>query len=90
VHAGVAVARFVRVAAQAGEVGLRLGMARAELGGEIVDNKFRKWGSDVASECRALGGTLEAVGRVLEACLAEEIGVAKYDCPLLSVPILER
>ena len=77
VHAGVAVGRFVRVAAQAGEVGLRIGMARGYTGGQIVDDNFKKWGSDVAKECRTLGGTLEAVGRVIEACLTEEIVLSK-------------
>ncbi|KAF8531321.1 hypothetical protein JB92DRAFT_2691954 [Gautieria morchelliformis] len=77
VHAGVAVARFVRVAAQAGEVGLRIGIARENTGGQGIDDSFKKWGSDVAKECRTLGGTLEAVGRVIEACLTEEIVLAK-------------
>jgi hypothetical protein len=76
-HAGVAVARFVRVAAQAGEVGLRIGIARETTGGEGIDDSFKKWGSDVAKECRTLGGNLEAVGRVIEACLTEEIVIAK-------------
>ncbi|KAF8589090.1 hypothetical protein K439DRAFT_1333586 [Ramaria rubella] len=69
--------KFVRVAAQAGEVGLRIGMARTQRNDQTVNDKFRKWGRDVAKECRALGGTLEAVGRVLEACLTEEIVLAK-------------
>ena len=77
VHAGVAVGRFVRVAAQAGEVGLRIGMVREHMGEQVVDDRFKKWGSDVAKECRTLGGTLEAVGRVIEACLTEEIVLAK-------------
>ncbi|KAF8515678.1 hypothetical protein BU17DRAFT_76792 [Hysterangium stoloniferum] len=77
VHAGVAIARFVSVAAQAGEVSMRLGIARRECNGEAIDDRFKRWGSEVAKECRALGGTLEAVGRVLEACLSEEIVLAK-------------
>ena len=77
VHASVAVARFVRVAAQAGEVGLRIGMARENVERNIIDDKFKKWGRNVAKECRALGGTLEVVGHVLEGCLTEEIVLAK-------------
>ena len=77
VHAGVAVARFIRVAAQAGEVGLRIGMARENMGGQVIDDKLNKWGADIAKECRTLGGALEAVGQVIEACLTEEIIIAK-------------
>jgi hypothetical protein len=85
VYAGVAIARFVRVAAQAGEVGMRLGIARRECDGTAIDDGFKRWASDVAKECRALGGTLEAVGRVLEACLSDQIVLAKSvtsQCPV--------
>ncbi|KIJ38993.1 hypothetical protein M422DRAFT_258145 [Sphaerobolus stellatus SS14] len=78
VHAGIATARFIRVAAQAGEVGLRLGMIReGDRGSGVLGGELRAWGGEVARECRELGGTLEAVGRVLEACLTDEILAAK-------------
>jgi len=85
VHSGIAVARFVRVAAQAGELGLRIGIAREK--GAEVDKDTRRWGDEVVKECRMLGGTLEAVGRVLEACLTDEIVAAKY---VLSLPFDSR
>lgn len=39
---------------------------------------------EVVNECEGLGGTLQAVGAVLGACLSKEFLVAKYVSSLLS------
>jgi hypothetical protein len=85
---------FVRVSARAGEVALRIGLERArgrvrggegmdvdgesESGGGGLDEETRKMGKEVALECRGMGGTLEAIGQVIEACLSDEIIKSKY------------
>ena len=85
---------FVRVAARAGEVALSVGLARgggsggdgmgmlvdgdgavAETG---LDEYTKTMGRQVARECQGMGGTLEAVGQVIEACLSDEILKSKY------------
>jgi len=38
---------------------------------------LRKGGTEVVNECEGLGGTLQAVGAVLGACLSKEFLVAK-------------
>jgi hypothetical protein len=38
----------------------------------------REMGAEVVKECRGLGGTLESVAEVLEACLSSEVLKAKY------------
>jgi len=99
---GVVVAgEFVRVSARAGEVALRIGLARGggdrgmgmdvdghslNLGGEGngLDEETKKMGKEVVLECRGMGGTLEALGQVIEACLSDEILKSKYVPPFLS------
>lgn len=72
---GHALARIIRVAAEAGEVGLRLGLARQK--NIPISEELRQRGKEISQECRSLSGTLEAVGRVLDACLTDEIVLAK-------------
>ncbi|KAF9476022.1 hypothetical protein BDN70DRAFT_839938 [Pholiota conissans] len=72
--------RWVNVSARAGELWLRVGLAGEEEDeAEFVRvmQVLRKEGKEVVKECQGLGGTIEAVGAVLEACLAEEFLVAK-------------
>lgn len=72
---------WINVSARAGELWLKIGLA-----GELVDINEREWemealrktSSDVIKECAGLGGTLQAVGEVLAACLAKEFLVTKY------------
>ncbi|KAL6307835.1 hypothetical protein BKA93DRAFT_727071 [Sparassis latifolia] len=73
---------FVEIAARAGEVALQIGLRRGmrtasdelEDGDEDGDTMLeREMGMDVARACRGMGGALEAVGRILEACLTSEI-----------------
>jgi hypothetical protein len=68
----VVAGKFVGVAARAGEVMLRIGVARKDGEGGL-DEETKRIGADVARECRGMGGTLEAIGQVIEACLADEI-----------------
>lgn len=106
----VVAGRFVSVSARAGEVALRIGLARSRpasvasaspspavvVGGggtamdvdldvdgekEELDPELCKMGREVADECRGMGGTLEAVGRVIEACLSDSILTSKYVSP---------
>jgi hypothetical protein len=65
---------FIKVAARAGEVALRLGL-ESEKG--VVGDDLRAFGSEVVKECKGMGATLEAVGKVIEACLVGEIIKAK-------------
>jgi hypothetical protein len=71
--------RYIRIAARAGEVALRIGMFREA---NTVDE--REWedivhmGKDVADASIGLGGTLESVGRIISAGLTTEILKAKY------------
>ncbi|THH27936.1 hypothetical protein EUX98_g6250 [Antrodiella citrinella] len=78
VAAGLAPAgTFVNVSARAGRVLLHLGWKRNaddDDEGEGVDEEEMK---EVVRLCRGLGGTLEAVGRVVEACLSTEIMKSK-------------
>ncbi len=72
---------WVNVSARAGELWLRIGLA------SMIDDEtewteemevLRKEGVNVVKECEGLGGTLQAVGAVLTACLSKEFLVAKY------------
>ncbi|KAF8912002.1 hypothetical protein CPB84DRAFT_1812174 [Gymnopilus junonius] len=71
---------WVNASARAGELWLKIGLA-----GELVDVNereremeiLRKNGSEVIKTCAGLGGTLQAVGEVLAACLAKEFLVTK-------------
>ncbi|KAF4573650.1 hypothetical protein EYR36_008168 [Pleurotus pulmonarius] len=72
---------FVCVAALAGRVALLLGMRKEKEGS---DNDHPKWrtelerlGKQVVSDSRGMGGTLEAIGQIIEACLSKEIIKAK-------------
>jgi hypothetical protein len=73
--------RWVNVSARAGELWLRVGLAN-ELADESARDRemeaLRKGGMEVVNECEGLGGTLQAVGAVLGACLSKEFLVAKY------------
>ncbi|KAF7793576.1 hypothetical protein EIP86_004690 [Pleurotus ostreatoroseus] len=67
---------FVALSAQAGEIVLRAGLAAAE-GTEGCDAVDSKAAMGVAKACRGMGGTLEAVGQVVEALVSPEIIKAK-------------
>jgi hypothetical protein len=76
---------FVRVSARAGEVALRIGKVRVDSdgveggeGGGVLDEETISMGKEVADECRLMGGTLQAVGEMIEACLSDEIIKSKY------------
>ena len=71
----------MNVSARAGELWLRIGLA------SMIDDEsewtsemevLRKEGEGILKECEGLGGTLQAVGAVLTACLSKEFLVAKY------------
>ncbi|KIM38243.1 hypothetical protein M413DRAFT_447988 [Hebeloma cylindrosporum] len=72
--------RWVNVSARAGELWLRVGLAN-ELADEDARERemevLRRGGMEVVNECEGLGGTLQAVGAVLGACLSTEFLVAK-------------
>jgi hypothetical protein len=72
---------WVNVSARAGELWLRIGIA-SMIEDEIEWTKemqvLRKEVVTIARECEGLGGTLQAVGAVLTACLSKEFLVAKY------------
>jgi hypothetical protein len=75
---------FVRVGARAGEVALRIGLARAAASaGGGLDEETKEMGKAVVLECRGVGvgGTLQAIGRMIEACLSDEILKSKYVPP---------
>ena len=80
---------FVRVSARAGEVALRIGKVcvdGVEEGGEgVLDEEMISMGKEVADECRLMGGTLQAVGEMIKACLNDEIIKSKY-VPFLFLP----
>lgn len=61
---------FVRVASRAGEVVLRIGM-------QMNKEETARLGVDVVRDCKGMGGTLEAIGQVIQACLSTEILKAK-------------
>lgn len=48
-----------------------------ELAEEMDDDALERMGHEAAEVCRGLGGTLEAVGHLVEACFSEEIIKAK-------------
>lgn len=64
----------MNVAARAGEVGLRIGLGQAD---DTDPDDLEEMREDVVVACRKIGGTLQAVGKVLEACGTEEIVRAK-------------
>ncbi|KDQ31569.1 hypothetical protein PLEOSDRAFT_1036423 [Pleurotus ostreatus PC15] len=72
---------FVCVAALAGRVALLLGMRKEKEGSDSDRPKWRteleRLGKQVVSESRGMGGTLEAIGQIIEACLSKEIIKAK-------------
>ena len=73
---------FVRVAARAGEIGLRLGLRALKdraLSASIRDNDsdLDTMACDVIEECKAYPGVLTAVGWLLEAIVSKEIVKAK-------------
>lgn len=78
---------WMNVSACAGELWLRIGLA-----GELIDDEAREHemevlrtkAVDVVKECEGLGGTLQAVGAVLAACLSKEFLVTKYVLSLWS------
>lgn len=67
---------FVKVAARAGEAGLTIGLNAGRSGGSRDMGPLDV--SDVIKECRAFKGTLESVGRLLEATMSDEIVRAKW------------
>ena len=82
---GAVAVEFIRVSAKIGEVGLRIGLAR--INGSQLSEELRGMGEDVVEECRGMGATLEACGKVIEACLtsSNEIIKSKYVRPCQSV-----
>jgi hypothetical protein len=80
---------WVRVAARAGQVWVRLGLMRrgktplgmnetANANPEAAVEELRELGAAVARECEGMGGNLMAIGEVIRACLVKEYLGAKY------------
>lgn len=73
---------FVRLSAEAGETVLLLSLQRGKENTEELlppeDAVDRKAALTTAKACRAVGGTLEAVGQIVEALVSLEILRAKY------------
>lgn len=70
---GLVCLNLVKYAQQVMECGDRKGKRKAiQVEDEMVDLK------ELLKECRAWGGTLDAVAHVLEACFSSEILKAKY------------
>lgn len=67
---------FVALSAHAGLAVLRLGLSSAD-GAAGTDEASVKGAMGVAKACRGMGGTLEAVGQVIEALTSPEILRAK-------------
>lgn len=67
---------FVALSAHAGLAVLRLGLSSAD-GAAETDKVDVKGAMGVAKACRGMGGTLEAVGQVIEALTSPEIIRAK-------------
>ncbi|CCM03812.1 uncharacterized protein FIBRA_05961 [Fibroporia radiculosa] len=69
---------FVEMAARVGEIALRLGLQRHVEGTDcgLTEGDFES-SMKVVKECRGMGGTLDAIGQVIEACLTPEILKAK-------------
>ena len=64
----------MNVSARAGGLALRIAQ------GEGIRSDL-EWEAEIKSiveSCRGMGGTLEAIGHVLQACLSAEILTAKY------------
>jgi len=73
--------RYVRVSSRAGEVALRIGQIRNSPAIGDLEHEWqevKRMGYDVADACVGLGGTMESVGRIIRACLTQEILKAKY------------
>ncbi|KIL71185.1 hypothetical protein M378DRAFT_154670 [Amanita muscaria Koide BX008] len=71
---------WVYTSARAGEIWLRIGLARQRARGEDQDHgtnaeieELTAEGEAIAQECDGLGGTLKAVGEVIRSCLSGEI-----------------
>ncbi|KAF9812532.1 hypothetical protein IEO21_06171 [Rhodonia placenta] len=66
---------FVKLTARVGQIALRIGLERPLLGSEDDDGVKVNLEPEmqVARACREMGSNLEAVGRVIEACLTSEI-----------------
>lgn len=96
----------MHVAARAGSVGLRIAEIGVSIsdGDSGVVNRSRVTSENnkdvkkimgqalgVVEMCRGMGGTLEALGHVLHACITEEILSAKYvPSILLDTPRTEK
>ena len=80
------VGTFVRAAARAGEVLLRIGLRGGRFcaeDGSAEDAEIVELGREAVGLCRGMGGTLEAAGHLLSACLSKEI--VKSKCAYLLV-----
>jgi len=64
----------------AGKLGMDIGLTRVGVDKEKktghsqadVEEKLRKRNAQVVGACKDMGGTLEAVGKLLEGCMTEE------------------
>ncbi|KAI0937484.1 hypothetical protein AcV5_005386 [Taiwanofungus camphoratus] len=83
---------YVQVVARAGEIALGIAMKGRQFDDgpinklaaqvtypdeDMYSNEDKKMGLQIVKVCRGMGGTLEAVGHVIEACLTPEILRAK-------------
>ncbi|OCH87544.1 hypothetical protein OBBRIDRAFT_796085 [Obba rivulosa] len=68
---------FEAVAARAGAVALQIGIGGTTAGHASEDDVDSQEAAEVAKLCRSMGGTLEAVGQIIEACISSEILKAK-------------
>lgn len=74
---------FEDIAARAGAITLQIGMNRAGIDQPSVRRHPPNFqldlqeAAELAKLCKGMGGTLEAIGQVIEACLASEILKAK-------------
>lgn len=69
---------WIYVSARASGAVLQVGLLRASHPSKAEAERVEENAKEVAKLCKGIGGTLEAVGKVLEACICKEILGAKY------------
>jgi hypothetical protein len=72
---------FIRLAAQAGEVVLLMGLESYTADSASYEPIDHKNVMQIAKSCSTMGGTLEAIGQVVEALISPEILRSKYVAP---------